>query len=118
MRCSAACEMTQDDAEHLLISCSCRQNHHGLSYQDPGFIDHVVNKQGRGAGIPAPAEQPREFRHSEWDGLVQRWEDANISACRSDRNRAGCHFCLESWHHRNTLTNSKLAPHLLEDRTY
>jgi xylulose-5-phosphate/fructose-6-phosphate phosphoketolase len=30
---------------YLLSSHVCRQDHNGFSNQDPGFIDHVVNKK-------------------------------------------------------------------------
>ena len=32
---------------YLLTSHVWRQDHNGFSHQDPGFIDHVVNKKGR-----------------------------------------------------------------------
>ena len=39
---------------YLLSSHVWQQDHNGLSHQDPGFIDHVVNKKARsGAGLSA-----------------------------------------------------------------
>ena len=32
-------------ANYLLTSHVWRQDHNGFSHQDPGFIDHVVNKK-------------------------------------------------------------------------
>ena len=38
---------------YLLTSHVWRQDHNGFSHQDPGFIDHVVNKRaGRDPGLP------------------------------------------------------------------
>ena len=34
---------------YLLSSHVWRQDHNGFSHQDPGFIDHVVNKKAEGA---------------------------------------------------------------------
>ena len=43
---------------YLLSSHVWRQDHNGFSHQDPGFIDHVVNKKRRGgAGVPAAGRQ-------------------------------------------------------------
>ena len=39
---------------YLLASHVWRQDHNGFTHQDPGFIDHVMNKKGRGrAGLPS-----------------------------------------------------------------
>ena len=62
---------------YLLSSLVWRQDHNGFSHQDPGFIDHVVNKKaGRHPGLPAarrehaavgrrplPAQPPLRQRH-------------------------------------------------------
>ncbi len=37
---------------YLLSSHVWRQDHNGFSHQDPGFIDHVINKKGRGGNRP------------------------------------------------------------------
>ena len=43
---------------YLLSSHVWRQDHNGFSHQDPGFIDHVVNKKAVGrAGLPAAGRQ-------------------------------------------------------------
>ena len=43
---------------YLLSSHVWRQDHNGFSHQDPGFIDHVVNKKRRGrARLPAARRQ-------------------------------------------------------------
>ncbi|HEX2972002.1 MAG TPA: phosphoketolase family protein, partial [Tepidisphaeraceae bacterium] len=41
---------------YLLTSHVWRQDHNGFSHQDPGFIDHVVNKKADG---PPPGNAPR-----------------------------------------------------------
>ena len=39
---------------YLLTSHVWRQDHNGFSHQDPGFIDHVVNKKAEIVrGVPA-----------------------------------------------------------------
>ncbi len=35
----------RDSLNYLLSSHVWRQDHNGASHQDPGFIDHVVNKK-------------------------------------------------------------------------
>ena len=43
---------------YLLSSLVWRQDHNGFSHQDPGFIDHVVNKKAVGRpGLPAAGHQ-------------------------------------------------------------
>ncbi len=43
---------------YLLSSLVWRQDHNGFSHQDPGFIDHVVNKKASGGpGLPAAGRQ-------------------------------------------------------------
>ena len=43
---------------YLLTSHVWRQDHNGFSHQDPGFIDHVVNKKARrDPGVPAPGRE-------------------------------------------------------------
>ena len=43
---------------YLLSSHVWRQDHNGFSHQDPGFIDHVVNKKADGrARLPAAGRQ-------------------------------------------------------------
>ena len=39
---------------YLLSSHVWRQDHNGFSHQDPGFIDHVVNKRAEVVRLPAP----------------------------------------------------------------
>ena len=42
---------------YLLTSHVWRQDHNGFSHQDPGFIDHVVNKARRHQGVPPAGHQ-------------------------------------------------------------
>ena len=43
---------------YLLTSHVWRQDHNGFSHQDPGFIDHVINKDAeRRPGVPAARRQ-------------------------------------------------------------
>jgi xylulose-5-phosphate/fructose-6-phosphate phosphoketolase len=41
---------------YLLTSHVWRQDHNGFSHQDPGFIDHVVNKKGEIVRVYLPAD--------------------------------------------------------------
>ena len=49
---------------YLLTSHVWRQDHNGFSHQDPGFIDHVVNKKARcGARLSAARCQHAALGH-------------------------------------------------------
>jgi hypothetical protein len=49
---------------YLLTSHVWRQDHNGFSHQDPGFIDHVVNKKGRSrARLSAAGRQHAAVGH-------------------------------------------------------
>ncbi|MCL5098672.1 MAG: hypothetical protein M1608_14315 [Candidatus Omnitrophica bacterium] len=50
---------------HLLTSHVWRQNHNGFSHQDPGFIDHVVNKK-------ADTEHPHGLSDCDFDTLFTK----------------------------------------------
>jgi xylulose-5-phosphate/fructose-6-phosphate phosphoketolase len=41
---------------HLLTSHVWRQDHNGFSHQDPGFIDHVVNKKAEVIRVYLPPD--------------------------------------------------------------
>src|SRR5207302_4619307 len=41
---------------YLLTSHTWRQDHNGFSHQDPGFIDHVVNKKSEIVRVYLPAD--------------------------------------------------------------
>lgn len=41
---------------YLLTSHVWRQDHNGFSHQDPGFIDHVMNKNGATIGVYLPPD--------------------------------------------------------------
>ena len=41
---------------YLLSSHVWRQDHNGFSHQDPGFIDHVVNKRAEVVPVYLPAD--------------------------------------------------------------
>jgi hypothetical protein len=41
---------------YLLTSHVWRQDHNGFSHQDPGFIDHVINKKAAVVRTPARRE--------------------------------------------------------------
>ena len=41
---------------YLLTSHVWRQDHNGFSHQDPGFIDHVVNKKAEVIGVYLPPD--------------------------------------------------------------
>ena len=66
---------------YLLTSHVWRQDHNGFSHQDPGFIDHVVNKK---AGIVRVYLPP----------------DANTLLCVTDH-------CLRSWNRVNVIVAGK-----------
>jgi xylulose-5-phosphate/fructose-6-phosphate phosphoketolase len=65
----------------LLTSHVWRQDHNGFSHQDPGFIDHVVNKKADIVRVYLPP-------------------DANTLLCVTDR-------CLRSWHRVNVIVAGK-----------
>ena len=59
--------MAQGDAPHSLAAADCvaelpahshvwRQDHNGFSHQDPGFIDHVVNKKAEVIRVYLPPD--------------------------------------------------------------
>ena len=43
-------------AEYLLASLVWRQDHNGFTHQDPGFIDHVVNKKAEVIRVYLPPD--------------------------------------------------------------
>ncbi|GAJ29204.1 phosphoketolase family protein [Acidomonas methanolica] len=66
---------------YLLTSHVWRQDHNGFSHQDPGFIDHVVNKRADVARVYLPP-------------------DANTLLCVA-------RHCLESWDRINVIVAGK-----------
>jgi xylulose-5-phosphate/fructose-6-phosphate phosphoketolase len=66
---------------YLLTSHVWRQDHNGFSHQDPGFIDHVMNKKADTARIYFPP-------------------DANTLLCVAER-------CLKSWNRINVIVAGK-----------
>jgi xylulose-5-phosphate/fructose-6-phosphate phosphoketolase len=66
---------------YLLTSHVWRQDHNGFSHQDPGFIDHVVNKKADTVRVYLPP-------------------DANTLLCVTDH-------CLRSWDRINVIVAGK-----------
>ena len=66
---------------YLLTSHVWRQDHNGFSHQDPGFIDHVVNKKADTVRVYLPP-------------------DANTLLCVTDH-------CLRSWNRVNVIVAGK-----------
>lgn len=66
---------------YLLTSHVWRQDHNGFSHQDPGFIDHVVNKKAEVIGIYLPP-------------------DTNSLLCVAD-------YCIKSRNHVNVIVAGK-----------
>ena len=66
---------------YLLTSHVWRQDHNGFSHQDPGFIDHVVNKKADIVRVYLPP-------------------DANTLLCVTDH-------CLRSWDRINVIVAGK-----------
>ncbi|MCK0198107.1 phosphoketolase family protein [Ancylobacter sp. 6x-1] len=66
---------------YLLTSHVWRQDHNGFSHQDPGFIDHVVNKKAEIVRVYLPP-------------------DANTLLCVTDH-------CLRSWNRVNVIVAGK-----------
>jgi len=66
---------------YLLTSHVWRQDHNGFSHQDPGFIDHVINKKADVARVYLPP-------------------DANTLLCVAQH-------CLESWDRVNVIVAGK-----------
>src|SRR5947208_3277061 len=56
---------------YLLSSHVWRQDHNGFSHQDPGFIDHVVNKKAEVIRVylPPASEHPHGLSDREFDVL-------------------------------------------------
>ncbi|QFR33411.1 phosphoketolase [Ancylobacter sp. TS-1] len=74
---------------YLLTSHVWRQDHNGFSHQDPGFIDHVVNKKADVVRVYLPP-------------------DANTLLCVTDH-------CLRSWNRVNVIVAGKQpAPQWLD----
>ncbi|MCK0207985.1 phosphoketolase family protein [Starkeya koreensis] len=74
---------------YLLTSHVWRQDHNGFSHQDPGFIDHVVNKKADIVRVYLPP-------------------DANTLLCVTDH-------CLRSWNRVNVIVAGKQpAPQWLD----
>jgi phosphoketolase len=69
---------------YLLSSLVWRQDHNGFSHQDPGFIDHVVNKKAEVIRVYLPP-------------------DANTLLSVADH-------CLRSKHYVNTPRPSLITP--------
>jgi xylulose-5-phosphate/fructose-6-phosphate phosphoketolase len=66
---------------YLLTSHVWRQDHNGFSHQDPGFIDHVINKKADTVRVYLPP-------------------DANTLLCVTDH-------CLRSWDRINVIVAGK-----------
>ena len=66
---------------YLLTSHVWRQDHNGFSHQDPGFIDHIMNKKADTARVYLPP-------------------DANTLLCVAER-------CLKSWNRINLIVAGK-----------
>ncbi|QNT78754.1 phosphoketolase family protein [Entomobacter blattae] len=66
---------------YLLTSHVWRQDHNGFSHQDPGFIDHIVNKKADVSRVYLPP-------------------DANTLLCVADH-------CLRSWDRINVIVAGK-----------
>ena len=66
---------------YLLTSHVWRQDHNGFSHQDPGFIDHVVNKKAEIVRVYLPP-------------------DANTLLCVTEH-------CLKSWNRVNVIVAGK-----------
>ena len=70
---------------YLLASHVWRQDHNGFTHQDPGFIDHVVNKKAEIVRVYLPP-------------------DANCLVSTMDH-------CLRNWHYVNVvITGNQPAP--------
>jgi len=46
---------------YLLASHVWQQDHNGFTHQDPGFLDHVINKKANRARLPAAGRQLSAF---------------------------------------------------------
>src|SRR3546814_9357198 len=57
---------------YLLTSHVWRQDHNGFSHQDPGFIDHVINKKADVIRVYLPPDSNRSEEHtSELQSLMR-----------------------------------------------
>ena len=52
---------------YLLTLTRWRQDHNGFCHQDPGFIDHVVNKKRKSSGS---IYRPTPTRYCQWQIIV------------------------------------------------
>ncbi len=86
---------------YLLSSHVWRQDHNGLSHQDPGFIDHVVNKKADVVRVYLPFDAntpPVDLRSlSAFGGLRQR---------RRRRQAAGAELVDDVGGHRTLQTGA------------
>ena len=73
---------------YLLSSHVWRQDHNGFSHQDPGFIDHVVNKKRRGRpGLPPAGRQHAALDHAALLGKPRTTSTSSLPA--SNRRSTG-----------------------------
>ncbi|MCT1458802.1 phosphoketolase family protein [Aestuariimicrobium sp. p3-SID1156] len=61
---------------YLLSSHVWRQDHNGFSHQDPGFIDHVVNKKAEVVRVYLPADTNTLL--STWDHCLRSKQYVNV----------------------------------------
>jgi xylulose-5-phosphate/fructose-6-phosphate phosphoketolase len=61
---------------YLLTSHVWRQDHNGFSHQDPGFIDHVINKKAEFVRVYLPPDANTLLWTT--DHCLQSWDRINV----------------------------------------
>ena len=69
---------------YLLTSHVWRQDHNGFSHQDPGFVDHVVNKKAEIVRVYMPPDANTLL----WvtDHCLRTWDRINVIVCGKQKS--------------------------------
>jgi xylulose-5-phosphate/fructose-6-phosphate phosphoketolase len=103
---------------YLLSSHVWRQDHNGFSHQDPGFIDHVVNKKGRDRScLSAARREHLALRHGSLSAESQlRQRDRRREATRLAVSRHG--YGREALHRSGRASGRGRAMTRARNRTW
>ena len=79
---------------YLLSSLVWRQDHNGFSHQDPGFIDHVVNKKAEVIRVYLPPDANTLL--SVADHCLRSRHYVNVIVAGKQPRRSGCRWTRRS----------------------
>ena len=79
---------------YLLSSHVWRQDHNGFSHQDPGFIDHVVNKKAEVMRVYLPPDANTLL--SVADHCLRSRNYVNVIVAGKNLRRTGCRWTTRS----------------------